>query len=297
MAHVSDFLSPVELQRYSNLQIVARLVVEGLAVGLHQSPHKGLSLDFAQHRAYVPGDEIRRLDWKALGKSDRYYVREYQEETNLKATILLDCTGSMAYGRDITKHQYAVRLAASLAYLMIQQQDSVGIAAFDRKLREFVPPRSGVAHLRLLLEQLKNCKPSGETALAGSLVDLAPRLQKRGLLIVISDCFDDLKHLFSALAHFRSARHEIILFQIWDSDELDFPFSQWTRFESLERPPDFQMVDPAQIRSLYLKNLAVFREQLETGCRKLRVDLVPVVTTRPYADVLVEYLGKRFARP
>jgi uncharacterized protein (DUF58 family) len=297
MAHVSDFLSPLELQRYSNLQIVARLVVEGLAAGLHQSPQKGLSLDFAQHRAYVPGDEIRRLDWKALGKSDRYYVREYQEETNLKATILLDCTGSMAYGRDMTKHQYAVRLAASLAYLMIQQQDSVGIAAFDRKLREFVPPRSGGAHLRLLLEQLKSAKPGGETGLAGSLVDLAPRLQKRGLLILISDCFDDLKQLFAALAHFRSARHEIILFQIWDSDELDFPFSQWTRFESLERPRDFRLVDPVQIRSLYLKNLALFREQLETGCQRLRIDLVPVVTSRPYADVLVEYLAKRFERP
>ncbi|MDB6039559.1 MAG: hypothetical protein JWM99_3400 [Verrucomicrobiales bacterium] len=297
MPHVSDFLSPVELQRFSNLQVVARLVVEGVAAGLHQSPHKGLSLDFAQHRAYVPGDEIRRLDWKVFGKTDRFYIREYEEETNLRTTILLDSSGSMAYGREVTKHHYAVRLAASLAYLMIQQQDSVGMAAFDRKLRDFVPPRSGSGHLRLLLEQLKNCKPGGETRLAQSLVDLAPRLQKRGLLILISDCFDNLKALIAALAHFRSARHEIILFQIWDPDELEFPFSQWTRFESLEGGDTFQTVDPAQIRSLYLKNLAEFRARLEAGCQQLRIDLVPVVTNRPYADILVEYLAKRFQRP
>jgi len=297
MPHVSDFLSPVELQRFSNLQVVARLVVEGVAAGLHQSPHKGLSLDFAQHRAYVPGDEIRRLDWKVFGKTDRFYIREYEEETNLRTTILLDSSGSMAYGREVTKHHYAVRLAASLAYLMIQQQDSVGMATFDRKLRDFVPPRSGAGHLRLLLEQLKNCKPGGETGLAQSLVDLAPRLQKRGLLILISDCFDNLKPLIAALAHFRSARHEVILFQIWDPDELGFPFSQWTRFESLEGGDTFQTVDPAQVRSLYLKNLAEFRAQLEAGCQQLRIDLVPVITNRPYADILVEYLAKRFQRP
>jgi uncharacterized protein (DUF58 family) len=296
MPHVSDFLSPGELQRFSNLQVVARLVVEGVATGLHQSPHKGLSLDFAQHRAYVAGDEIRRLDWKVFGKTDRFYIREYEEETNLRTTILLDSSGSMAYGREVTKHHYAVRLAASLAYLMIQQQDSVGMAAFDRKLREFVPPRSGAGHLRVLLDQLNNCKPGGETGLAQSLIDLSPRLQKRGLLILISDCFDNLKQLIAALAHFRSARHEIILFQIWDPDELEFPFSQWTRFESLEGGDSFQTIDPAQIRSLYLKNLAEFRAQLEAGCRKLCVDLVPVVTSRPYADVLVEYLAKRFQR-
>lgn len=297
MAHVSDFLSPVELQRFSNLQVVARLVVEGVATGLHQSPHKGLSLDFSQHRAYVPGDETRRLDWKVFGKTDRFYIREYEEETNLRTTILLDSSGSMAYGREVTKHHYAVRLAASLAYLMIQQQDSVGIAAFDQKLRAFIPPRSGAAHLRVLLEQLANCKPGGETGLSQSLVDLSPRLLKRGLLILISDCFDNLKELVAALAHFRSGRHEIILFQIWDPDELEFPFSQWTRFESLEGGDSIQTIDAAQIRSIYLKNLAEFRAQLEAGCQKLCIDLVPVVTNRSYADVLVEYLAKRFQRP
>ncbi len=202
----------------------------------------------------------------------------------------------MAYGRDLTKHHYAVRLAASLAYLMIQQEDSVGVAAFDHKLREFVPPHSGVAHLRALLDQLKEAKPRGETSLAQSLLELAPRLRKRGLLILISDCFDDVARLVAALAHFRAARHEVMVFQIWDPDELDFPFNRWTRFESLEGEANSRTVDPAQIRALYLKNLAEFRSRLEKSCRQQRIDLFPMVTSRPYADALVEYLSRRLQR-
>jgi uncharacterized protein (DUF58 family) len=296
MANVSDFLSPGELQQYTKLQVVARLVVEGLVGGLHKSAHKGLSLEFAQHRAYVPGDELRRLDWKAFGKTDRFYIREYEEETNLRATILLDSSGSMAYGRQLTKHYYAVRLAASLAYLMIQQHDSVGLAAFDKSLRAFVPTRGGVGHLHVLFEQLKNATPRGETSLARSLLDLAPRLQKRGLLILISDCFDDVNQFAASLAQFRAAGHEVIVFQIWDPDELDFPFTRWSRFQSLEGDATFETADPAQIRGLYLKNLANFRSELEKNCRRLGVDLAAIVTNRPYAEALVEYLARRYQR-
>jgi len=296
MAQLSDFISPAELQKYPNLQIVARLVVEGLVTGLHRSPHKGFSLEFAQRRAYVQGDEIRRLDWKVFGKTDRFYIREFEEETNLRATILLDSSGSMAYGRGFTKHQYAVRLAASLAYLMIQQQDSVGLALFDQRLREFVPARPGAAQLRVLLDQLQNARARGETSLGKSLQDLAPRLQKRSLLILISDCFDKVTELGTALAQFRAARHEVIVFQILDLDELEFPFDRWTRFESLEGSERFHTVDPAQFRTSYLKKLGDFRSELATACHRHNIDLVPITTDRPYANALVEYLSRRFQR-
>ena len=166
MAHLKDFMTPLELQKVSNLQVVARLVVEGFFSGLHKSPHKGFSIEFAQHRQYVQGDEIRRLDWKVFGKTDRYYIREFEEETNLRATILLDVSGSMSYeGDGVSKHHYATRLAASLAYLMLQQRDSVGLVTFDTKARAFLPQRSGVPHLRLMLNELESTKPGGETEL------------------------------------------------------------------------------------------------------------------------------------
>jgi uncharacterized protein (DUF58 family) len=298
MSHVSDFLTPAELQKVANLQVVARLVVEGFFSGLHKSPHKGFSVEFAQHRQYVQGDEIRRLDWKVFGKTDRYYVREYEEETNLRATLLLDLSGSMSYagaGR-APKADYAIRLAAALAYLMLQQRDSVGLVTFDTKIRRYIPPRSSVPHLRVLLDELQSAQPGGETALGGVFHDLVPRIQRRGLLIVLSDCFGDPKELLKALAHFRHARHEILIFQILDRDELDFPFTHWTRFESLETAGAHRMIDPAQFRAAYLDNLKKFQDELTKGCHRHRIDLVQMVTDQPYAEALAQYLTQRLAR-
>ncbi|MEW6302863.1 MAG: DUF58 domain-containing protein [Verrucomicrobiota bacterium] len=298
MAHVADLLSPAELQKISNLQVVARLVVEGFFSGLHKSPHKGFSVEFAQHRQYVQGDEIRRLDWKVFGKTDRFYVREFEEETNLRSTILLDLSGSMAYGGEgkVTKHQYSVRLAASLAYLMMQQRDSVGLVTFDSKLRRYIPPHSGVGHLRVLLDELQGVEPGGETELGPVFQTLVPRIHRRGLLIIISDCFGDVKDLISALAHFRFARHEILLFQIMDRDELDFPFRQWTRFESLEVEGVHRMIDPAQFRAAYLENLQKFQKELTAGCHRHHIDLVLMPTDKPYAEALAQYLTRRLGR-
>ncbi len=298
MAHVADFLTPADLQRISNLQVVARLVVEGFYSGLHRSPHKGFSVEFAQHRQYVPGDEIRRLDWKVFGKTDRYYVREFEEETNLRATLLLDLSGSMSYGsRGVTKHDYATRLAAALAYLMLQQRDSVGLVTFDRKLRRFIPSHSGVGHLRPLLDELQDARPGGETELAKVFHDLVPRIHRRGLLIILSDCFGTVADLVSALAHFRHARHEILIFQILDPDELEFPFRQWTRFESLETEGAHRLLDPAQYRRAYLENLERFQTDLANGCRRHHIDLVQMTTDRPFADALAQYLTRRMGRP
>ena len=297
MAHVSDFLAPAELQKIANLQVVARLVVEGFFSGLHKSPHKGFSVEFAQHRQYVQGDEIRRLDWKVFGKTDRYYVREFEEETNLRATILLDLSGSMGYGGGkTTKVEYAKRLAAALSYLMIQQRDTVGLVTFDSKIRRYIPPRSGVGHMRVMLDELQSSKPGGETELSDVFNELVPRIHRRGLLIILSDCFGDVKDLISALAHFRFARHEILLFQILDRDELEFPFKHWMQFESMEQEEQHRLIDAAQFRTSYLENLKKFQEELTRGCHRHRIDLVPMVTDQPYAEALAAYLTRRLGR-
>ncbi len=294
---MASFLEPAELQKVSNLQIFARQVVEGFCSGLHRSPHKGFSVEFKQHRQYVPGDEIRHIDWRVFGRSDRFYIREYEEETNLRATFLLDLSGSMNYGRNgATKYQYAVRLAACLAYLMIGQQDSVGLVTFDTKVRKYIPPRSRVSHLRVLMDELEKSEPGGETELGDVFHDLVPKLHRRGLLVIISDLFGDVPSLLKALAHFRHAHHEILVFQIWDRDELEFPFKSWTQFESLETAGAKHLLDPALLREAYLANLEKFRDELTRGCRRHKIDLAPFCTDQPCADALAHYLSRRQAR-
>jgi uncharacterized protein (DUF58 family) len=299
MPSLSSLLTPEDVRRIARLQVLARTVVEGFCSGLHRSPHKGFSVEFRQHRPYVHGDEIRYLDWKVYGKSDRFYVREYEEETNVRATILLDASGSMAYGGDggrLAKHAYAVRLAACLAYLMLQQADGVGLVVFDTKMREYVPPRARPGHLHVLIDALSRSAPGGETELAGVVHDLVPRIHRRGLLIILSDCFGRATDLLAALAHLRHARHEVLVFQIWDRDELDFPFRSWTRFDSLETAAERHLVDPAQLRQAYLAKVEAFREELRRGCGRHRIDLVPLVTDQPYADALASYLTLRRKR-
>jgi uncharacterized protein (DUF58 family) len=299
-AHVTDFLTPSDLQRISNLQVFARQVVEGFCSGLHRSPHKGFSVEFKQHRPYVPGDEIRKIDWRVFGRSDRYYIREYEEETNLRATLILDLSGSMAYGGGakggLSKAEYATRLAACLAYLMLGQQDSVGLVTFDTKVRRYIPPRSRVSHLRVLIDELQDEKPGGETEIGRVFHDLVPKLHRRGLLVIISDLFGDVPSLLRALAHFRHAHHEILIFQIWHPDELAFRFKGWTQFESLEQAGVKHLLEPALLREAYLTNLTKFRDELTQGCRRHKIDLVPFTTEQPYAEALAAYLGRRAGR-
>lgn len=297
MSQIAQYLTPEDLKQITNLQVLARLVVEGFCSGLHRSPHKGFSVEFKQHRPYVHGDEIRRLDWRLFGKTDRFFIREYEEETNLRATLLLDQSGSMGYagaeGRDASKLQYATRIAACLSYLMLQQQDSVGMVTFDHKIRRYIPPRSRPGHLRVLINDMDRARPGGETELGKVFHDLVPKIHRRGLLIVLSDCFGDVPQLLSSLAHFRHARHEVVIFQIWHRDELEFPFRHWTRFESMETAGHDRLVDPALLRAAYMANLASFRDQLRQGCHRHHVDLVPMVTDEPYAFALAQYLALR----
>lgn len=297
MPHISDVLSARDIAKFSNLQVLAKGVVEGFCSGLHRSPHKGFSVEFKEHRAYVRGDDIRTIDWKLFGKTDRLYIREYEEETNLRCTILLDSSGSMAYSgsrsNGSTKHDYAVRTAACLAYLMLQQQDSVGLVTFDKQVRRYIPPRARPKHLQAIINELKAQKPQFETELSDVFHEMVVKIHRRGLLIIISDLFGDVDQLMKSLAHFRHANHEIMIFQIWDPDELDFPFRQWTQFASLESASNRHLVDPAQIRRAYLEKLAQFRDQLAQGCNRHRISLVPMTTDQPYADSLAAYLALR----
>ena len=296
MPQVHDILTADDINQFGNLQVLARQVVEGFCSGLHKSPHKGFSVEFKEHRQYVAGDDIRDIDWKLFGKTDRLFIREYEEETNLRCTILLDSSGSMKYQGSrspLNKHQYAVRTAACLTHLMLQQQDSVGLVNFDTKVRTYIPPRGRPKHLQAIINALDEVEPGDETEIGGVFHEMVQKIQRRGLLVVISDLFGDVDQLMKALAHFRHANHEIIIFQIWDPDELDFPFRQWTQFASLEQADNQHLVDPAQIRKAYLEKLNEFRDQLTKGCNRHRIVLVPMTTDQPYAEVLAAYLGLR----
>jgi uncharacterized protein (DUF58 family) len=281
----------------AQLQLLARGVVEGITAGRHRSPHKGSSIEFKEHRQYVRGDEIRSIDWKLFGKTDRLYIRQYEDETNLRSMILLDQSGSMAYGGSrsggISKHQFGVRLAACIATLLISQQDSVGLATIDTELREVIPPRGRPNHLQSIFEVLAQSSTGNETALHSALQQAASKLKRRGVLVLISDCFDDAKALLSALSYFRHTGSEVVVFQVWDPDELDFPFRSRTQFRSLEVPAHQRVVDPSVLRKAYLQRVAEFRAQLITGCAKERIDFVECQTDQSHADVLQRYIGRR----
>ena len=271
--------------------------MEGFCAGLHRSPHKGFSVEFKQHRQYVRGDEIRHIDWKVFGKTDRMFVREYEEETNLRCTILLDKSGSMGYAGsragEVSKFHYASRLAACLTYLLLQQQDSVGLVTYDDEIGRYIPPRSRPTHLQAVIDELQRADVGGETEMGTVFHELVPKLKRRGLLCIISDCFANVESLMRALAHFRHAKHEVVVLQIWDPDELDFPFRQWTRFRSLENTQSERLVDPAHLRAAYLENLEKFRTALTRGCHRHHIDLVPITTDVPYAEALASYLAAR----
>jgi uncharacterized protein (DUF58 family) len=287
------------MSRFAKLQLLARQLVEGLSSGLHRSPHKGASVTFKQHRAYVPGDELRHLDWRAFARSDRFYIKEYEQETNLQATLAVDLSGSMAYmGKTATrsKADYARALARSLAALLIRQQDAVGVVTFDTKIRGHVPPRSRPGHLRVLDAALEGGAVAGETSLSGVLRELGPRLGRRSLLLLISDCLDEPSELVRALAQLRQQHHEILVFQIMDREEVDFPFEGWTRFEALENEGEHVLVDPAALRRTYMENLERYRATLREGCRRHRVPLYEMTTDVPAEVALPEMLRERLSR-
>ncbi len=295
MATLSDILHAEDITSLQSLQLFARTVVEGFTTGQHASPHKGFSVEFRQHRPYVQGDEIRRLDWKIFGRTDRFYIREFDEETNLRATIVLDASGSMGYRgqKGVLKFDYARKLAASLAYLLMSQQDAVGLITFDSKVRDVIPCRTKITHLHMMLETMVKTEPGKDTSLAPVLESLAQRLKRRGLVILISDFFDDPTALLRSIGVLRKKGHEIIALQLWDRDEIDFPFGNWARFENLENGDDFLLLDPATIRQRYIEVQQNFAAQLKDGFRKHQVDYLSLPTDESHSAALRSYLALR----
>lgn len=295
---ILDFIKPRDLSRVARLQMLAKEIVEGYCSGRHRSPHKGFSVEFKEHRQYVHGDELKNIDWKVYGKSDRLYIRQYEEETNLRCTLLVDQSGSMAYAgtqsaEGLSKHDYAVRLAAAFAYFMLGQQDPVGLVTFDNDLRQQVPMRSRASHLRPILSALVEDNSRRETDLGGVFRKIAPKIGRRGLIVIISDSMGDPESISKALAQFRANKHEIIFFQVMDPDEVEFPFSGRIQFRDLEDSIDEQTVDAAAIRKAYQDRLAAHNEAMREACRRSRVDLIPITTDQPFVDVLHAYVAAR----
>lgn len=289
---------PAALTKFGGLALVARTLVEGFLTGMHKSPYKGYSVEFAEHRQYYPGDELRHLDWRVLAKTDRYYIKEYEEETNLKAYILLDASGSMAYrGRHRSKFEYAQHAAAALAYLMLHQLDAVGLVTMDTRLRSILPPRASSKHLLRVFQTLEQTTPGGETALAALWHDLAGHhLKRRGLIVILSDCFDNLEQLLLALRHFRHRKHEVLLFHVLAPEEIEFPFKKLTRFENLETESHRLLVDPARLRTEYRERFQAFCDQLRDRARGMRIDYRVLRTDRPIDRALGAYLEHRQQR-
>ncbi len=287
------YLQPDVLARAEALGLKARTIVEGLRAGDHRSPYRGFSVEFVQHREYVPGDDIRYIDWKSYGRSERYTIKQYEQETNFIGHILLDASRSMLYGSGVTnKLEYAKLLAASLAYLIIRQRDSASLAVFDAGWRSQLPPSSQSGHMPAIVKALETTEPHDKTAIGPLLHELAQKVRRRGLVFLISDCFDKVESLLGGVRHLRFQGHEVTVFHVLHNDELGFPFEGQVRFEDMEEPKEL-LTRPHLIRPAYLRALRRYLEELRTGCERQRCDYVLMDTSRPLADALTQYLASR----
>lgn len=290
---VREFLTPEIISKIDSLHFRARRVVEGFIVGNHKSPYHGFSAEFSEHRAYGIGDEIKNIDWKLYGKTDRYYVKQFEEETILRAHLLLDKSRSMNYGSGaLTKMEYAQTLFASFCYLMLKQQDAVGLTLFDTDIQKFIPPRSKSSHLNVLLTELSKMKVGGETSIAPILHKIAERIHKRGLIILISDLFDDPQKTFNGLKHFKYNGHEVVVFHILDPEEMEFNFNERTRFIDKETGQKIT-TDPWHIKKDYQAEMKKFCEFYKFNCRKNKMDYVQITTEQNLDEVVANYLIKR----
>jgi len=292
MRAISEILPPQSLARFANLDLVARWIVEGFISGLHASPYHGFSVEFAEYRTYTPGDDLRHFDWKAYAKSDRTYVRLYHSETNLRAHVVLDCSASMDFGNPVTKFRYGSAIAAALSYLMIQQQDAVGLALFAEETVRYLPPKATLRHFRDMVAQLEAARPAARTRIGKTLHYLAETVRKRGLFVIVSDLYDEPEAILSGLRHLRFRKHEVILFHVLDHDELAFPYRALSEFKDLETGSRVQ-VAPAVYRPEYLKAIGDFATSMRRDCSNMLVDYTLVDTEVPFDKVLAEYLFKR----
>ena len=304
----TQYLDPKVLQKISRLDLRARLVVEGFLTGLHRSPYHGFAVEFASHREYVPGDEIKHIDWKVWARQDRLVIKEYEEETNLKCTILLDCSKSMAYGGSdgvthpapksaapaagLSKFAYAATAAASMTYLLQHQQDAAGLIAFDRAVRLTLPSSAHPSQFKRMLHELDRLQPDNLSDVSEVFHRLAEQTTQRGLIVLVSDLFVDVPTLMASLRHFRHHKHEVIVFHVLHEHELDFPFQDNTLFRGLETPAEI-LCEPRALRKSYLEVLEMYLTQVRKTCADMGVDYVRMSTAQPLDAALAAYLAFR----
>jgi uncharacterized protein (DUF58 family) len=284
------YLDPVALASVRSLELQARLIVEGYLSGLHKSPYHGFSVEFAQHREYVPGDDIKHLDWKVYSRTGRFYLKQYEEETNLACWLLIDASESMRYGSGpVTKYDYACMTAAALSYLTLHQQDSVGLVTYDNQVRQFLRPSSQPSHLKQIVNLLNKGPGNERTSLAPIFHDLAERITRAGIVVVLSDLFDEPQDILAGIQHLRYRR------QVLDRAEVEFPFQEATLFRGLEQMPEL-LTDPRSLREGYLEQVKAHVEQVQHGCLMQNVDFVQLRTDHSLGVALSAYLAHRLAR-
>jgi len=289
-----NYFDPKVLAGISNLYLRARWVVEGMMSGVHRSRSKGFSVEFEEHREYSPGDEIRRIDWKALGKTDRYFIKEYEDETNLRAYLLVDTSGSMDYASDgITKFDYGCTLAASLAYLILRQQDAAGVVTFSDHVEAFIPPKAKRDYLMQILHALENRGPAGETNVGKILEEIAGQIKRRGLVVLVSDLLDEPEKILKGLRLFRFKGNDVIVFHLLDPAELSLPFDGNILFEDLEELNLKVVADPRAIRKTYREVVEEFTGRMRQECHDNIIDYQLISTSTPLDQALASYLSWR----
>jgi len=293
MPSITDLITPEAMRKLEQLVVRSRYVSEGAMSGAHKSPLKGQSVEFADRREYTKGDNLRHLDWKVFGRTERYYIRQFEEETSLRVHVIIDASGSMAYGSgELTKYQYACRLAAALGYIVSKQQDSLGLTIYDNEVREMVPARGGTRHLRLFIERLGAHEPKNVTDTGKALHALAEMISRRGLIVLLTDCFDDPEALFNAIAHFRKKMHDVILLQILDPVELELSINSIAEFIDLETDEKLE-IDPIAARQAYKEELQMAIDATREKCAVLNVDYRLVSTGESFEDFVHQYLMER----
>jgi uncharacterized protein (DUF58 family) len=290
----TKYLDPKTLDKIKRLDVRARLVVEGFISGQHRSPYNGFAIEFAAHREYAPGDDLRHIDWKVWSKTDRLYIKEYEEETNLKCHLIVDCSKSMRYGETTgwSKFDYAATAAASLGYMMQQQQDSVGMVLFSDKIDKNLKASSHPSHLKLMLHELEQAEPSNTTDVSDPFFALASQIRKRGIIAIFSDLFLDPDELGKALSQFRLRRHEVIVFHVMHHDELEFPFQDNTLFKGMEVDAELH-TEPRSLRRSYLEAVEEYMVKVKKVCAVAGIDHVMLDTSKPLDEVLSSYLNFR----
>jgi uncharacterized protein (DUF58 family) len=294
----SEFLDPHVLAKLHGLELRAARIVEGYVAGLHRSPYQGFSNEFAEHREYTPGDDLRYVDWKVFGKTDKYYLKQFEAETNLICYLLLDISESMRYQgptAPLSKLTYAQCVAASLAYLVLQQHDSVSLVTFDDEVRQLVRPSSSPRQLKQLLHVMEATSAARKTRTGPIFHELAERLTRRGIVVIVSDLFDNVDAMLAGLKHFRHRRHDVIVVHLLDPAEIDFPFEQVTLFKGLESLGDI-VTEPRSLRAAYQKEIGAFLQEVRTGCRAQRVDYLQVRSDQRLDTVLTTFLAARARR-